>query len=1059
MLIVKYSIRESTEENDELERILNSMREDLASVSEKLNENDLKYQSLVSTLASCQGQNDAYHATVQNLTDENANIRSQIDALTIRATDQTKEIAQLRNELLLVTNNYELLTLKYDELNSSSKSVHEKCLLYQNFSSELANKMKNLSESISSKVDAINHELGGSNPGNRQTTASEIFASPVPVVSQSGYRPVYSPIRTNLQLMTEAPQSSYFQLEDISTNFEDLQLKFDFFLQQHNKSQLLVISSNKELYQQKTRGDTLESQLNTISLERDRLCAQFGTAEVELVNMKTELDSISLERNKLLDEKNETLTYLKQLMAQLTEYSTNLCTKLSTVLIFQLTNLSKSDQNISSDSLINYQASHGIHDLISYSNDFTDKFLVFTTEHFEALVKEINLKSKIIQNLENSISDKEHAWVTERTTFIEQIHSLGQTIEMEQNRSEMLLSEIQQCKQDIEQLESKLNEVSSNNSALELEYKYSTENINELKSSLSTADNLCLDLKSTIKCIQYEYDKQTEQTKALQQQLTALQKTLSDQELHIEKNSTLLTRTQLEKEAAENVRKSIEIELKRVQVEVNYLRSNRTLVGAEDSKASYQAEKLLAALGTSIDQINSSFDSKATADFSSLDLSSNSNGSNAALLSARVDSAIKRLNDLRSSAREFHRSKRSIENLNLTLTAEVTSLRKALADSQNRLGQLIKTSSDLDMNSKETVGLIVDLQNEGLHTCLPGLVTIFFQSIYLFFYLRYVGMKFQGEIYSLRDQINQLSLALEEEKRIHHQLAAESRNKEHRISYLHQQLEDGKNMESKLKQDNEALNDQLNDMNIQYSKQVEVLRINKMNNDKLSKTLEMIESSIKQERRERHLLEQKLAVTESTIEETVKVKRSELDVVLKSTQERLKLVEEHNQSLSSQNVTLTQEIESHRQIVETCKSKLSNIEAEKICLQTEIKSLKYTSQVQLQQLEAERLSRLKSESALNTLTANIESRVSSQIDHSYSQIVENIESKFSIDEKEKISLQSKIHKLSLLVEEKGEKYIYTWICISIVPAKFSKSHSQRMLSIRTQRKLRTTRTT
>jgi hypothetical protein len=58
-----------------------------------------------------------------------------------------------------------------------------------------------------------------------------------------------------------------------------------------------------------------------------------------------------------------------------------------------------------------------------------------------------------------------------------------------------------------------------------------------------------------------------------------------------------------EKEALDNVRRSLENELDRSRVEVNNLRlQNRE--SSQDVKSSFEVEKLLAALGTTIDQVH-----------------------------------------------------------------------------------------------------------------------------------------------------------------------------------------------------------------------------------------------------------------------------------------------------------------------------------------------------------------------------------------------------------------------------------------------------------------------
>ena len=229
---------------------------------------------------------------------------------------------------------------------------------------------------------------------------------------------------------------------------------------------------------------------------------------------------------------------------------------------------------------------------------------------------------------------------------------------------------------------------------------------------------------------------------ALTEHAESLRQRAGDADVQQEKLHASLARVKAEKEAVENVRRSVEQELDRARVELGALRGRGHNRGDDNDKAGFEVEKLLAALGSTLDQMASSYPpsssgiaggssssaaglntSNDTANILTLTTGGGNGrvspsfarlglGPDSAPLSERVEGAVRRLGDLRACQRDEAKYRRSLEEKALTQSQEITSLRAAAEDTHAMLRKSQQLAADRDLLLKEKAREMNDMQLE-----------------------------------------------------------------------------------------------------------------------------------------------------------------------------------------------------------------------------------------------------------------------------------------------------------------------------------------------------------
>lgn len=969
-----YFYRSLTDESEQLRDEHRKSHQDFAEATEKIADMEKRYLVSQTALATAEGQLQAYQVSIQNLTAEQAQVKTQLESVTVKLTTQAKELSNLRSTISSKDNQIELLNMKVTDLETFLASTKGKVISYEQATYDIASQIQAYSEYLSSGSYLKSTDFDDS---SNKDSRSELFESPMPMSSirsqQVTIKPVklllsasspYTPGVTTRNLI-EAP------LEGVTQVFSDLKAKLDFLIEQGSKDKEVAKLSRSECEELRKRVDTYEQSLHTLQVEKDKLLSDYEIVETELTSSKNDAFLLEKEKSAVLSNYRQSTKHIREVVALLANSLHQFELKVSGAVPGSITNTSV-DMSLptSDDSSFDTFASR--------TTQVVETYVASVSKHIDALSAELTQKQQTVDKVDREHVSKERAWVQERGMFIEQINALESAMEEVKRSSILSNSEAHKYQQETDRLNRKIQEYSSNNAALELEYKYSVENVNELRTTLSEAENICMDLRSKLKSSQLEIEKQSEQVKSLFDQVTEVTSLVASKDLLIEKNATLIHRLQAEKEAVDNVRKSVELELTRVHVELSEAKSNRSAIGDDDSRASFEVEKLMAALTNTLDQIQSTATPVRSEEYAT------------SALTSRVDQAVKRLNDFRNWSRDEKRSKRTVEEKNEALQHEVASARKALENSQNQLSRLIKSSSEMDSASKETLNIINELQADLTEK--------------------------KEEIKVLQTEFSSRKILLEEEKRTSQQLTVESRTKESRITYLHDQLEEHKRGERRLADELSSLRKDLSESRLLIDNQAEQLKLSKLNGDRLSGSVELLERGLEKERSDRIAAEKRLLNATGISDSTLKLRYVELEATVQSLGMQLRAAEERRDQLDLQSMDLSRELNAQRRIVQSYDTRFEQVVAEKTALQRDLATVHVELTKQAAAVEIERMSRLKTEAALMTFSQAHAGPSSTET--MFTSLVEEMQGQIVTEEQEKKILLDQIHKLRVALEEK-----------------------------------------
>ena len=240
--------------------------------------------------------------------------------------------------------------------------------------------------------------------------------------------------------------------------------------------------------------------------------------------------------------------------------------------------------------------------------------------------------------------------------------------------------------------------------------------------SLSHAAHLDIDV-----CFQADDERKTAELESIAEHAEALRHRASDAELQHEKLTATLGRVKAEKDAVDNVRRSVEQELERARVELSALRGRAR---GDDGHAGFEAEKLLAALTSTLDQVAAAppplplpptsaggaaegiAATSSSTGRSSPSLSLSLTRLDGLPLSERVELSVRRLGDLRAAHREEGKLRRVLEERGEGLTKETATLRAAADAAAAEARRAAQAGADKDLQLKERARELADAQAE-----------------------------------------------------------------------------------------------------------------------------------------------------------------------------------------------------------------------------------------------------------------------------------------------------------------------------------------------------------
>jgi chromosome segregation ATPase/uncharacterized protein YdbL (DUF1318 family) len=336
----------------------------------------------------------------------------------------------------------------------------------------------------------------------------------------------------------------------------------------------------------------------------------------------------------------------------------------------------------------------------------------------DQLAQELGVQYREARQTEKRSIDKEMNWEQERKGLVSKLESLNKAYDAERTTTDECRSLLQRVADEldrqraenekrallVEDLENKLR--LSNNSSEDLQgMLQDTEHIlEEVRRELSKEKELTQELNGTIE--KYQAD-----------QISSRQK-LASVSLMLEEKTYEYDRLLASQESAADLRKALEAELERTRKDLDIASRQASHSHLElsshvgESKASYEAERLLAALSATLEQMNLGHSTSINMSVSTIDNASIHSGMSqiqvTGPLSTRVDVAIKRLTDMRAWVREDKRTQRQQTALIADLERDLAQLRSTSMDRIAHLTGALEVTRGREIDLQESVSTTVE---------------------------------------------------------------------------------------------------------------------------------------------------------------------------------------------------------------------------------------------------------------------------------------------------------------------------------------------------------------
>jgi chromosome segregation ATPase len=532
-----------------------------------------------------------------------------------------------------------------------------------------------------------------------------------------------------------------------------------------------------------------------------------------------------------------------------------------------------------------------------------------------------------------------------------------------------------------------LAEFSRQKEELEGECRASMNNAESLQSALAEAEAVCLDLRSKLRASQSDNESKLDELSTTSVQLDLCRKRLAEADLSLEKLTTNHARLKSEKDAMDGVRRSLEAELDRSRAEVSSLKI-QFRAAEEDNKSSYEIEKVLAALSTTLDQIGSSLASFPSSLSRSADKTTEIT-SQEDNLTGRVEHAVRRLGDLRNWAREECRTRRMLEEKLESLEQDVVASNAANDSLQDQLKRVMHSASEKSHECREKIKEIGELQSNLLRK--------------------------QEDIEKLRRELQGSQISHDDEKKHRLKLLSDIQLKDSELARVSVELDGAKSALARTSDQLTNTRDRMAEVVAELEQRNEQLKITKANNTRISSSLEVLEKGVDRDRTDRGILEQKLLDSESYAVASMRLKNqvSDLESSLHTTRDMLRHVSETKDVAEHQLHACQIELESVKKSLRSAESRLEQSQRERIALQEECHNNRLAVSKLSHQVDQEHASRMRAETNLEALNRATASR---PLDQSYATIMGDVEGKIFLSEEERNEMHSQLHSLKLSLE-------------------------------------------
>ena len=908
-------------EKEALDKRLLATKAEQTSLRSALDESEAKIQALSDQLNYARVTLQASETEVQGLHEDNAGLRKLADETarelngSIRKnTALTAQVAELTEELAAYR--------------SRSSDLDEHVRAKESELTDLCRMIVALRKEVKGYIEDLQHKNKG----------SDLLESPMKYPHSGGYDPNQDdeiPLNSSDQI---SGRFCMEQVQQLRQSIDILKERADGLATQNHNLQETTTKLRSELQTSKQHEDNCEQKLRAILIERDGLLHRLDSLQDEITVLRDQLSSLS-------SEKESTMISNEEIAQRLRTVRRELFTVLSSDAGGGLGFGSGKHRHGDTPEPGGSALPAVVRDL--------ENAAAQVSRRLETLSGDDAAKKLALDRLSMDAAEKERSWALERSALMDRLSQATASLEEERSGNLQVRSDLQSVIMECDELRQTISEYARNNADLETEFRSTTDLNAELRSALNEAEALALDLRGKVKTLQQEVEQRTEELMTARDQCDMLRRRSSELELELEKVSSSMGRVRAEKDGMDNIRKSLEAELEKCRLELSQV---RTQSKSDESGSSFELERLLSALGGTVEHLCTVFapsrggDSKNDGsrgrplEFSATMMNKlkgmdNENDP----MAHRVESAVRKLNELRSWSRDERRYREVLEERCESLEKDLSVALASLEDAQRELKHNLQELTEKDRQLRDRNRESGDLNSE--------------------------VSKRQEEIDRLKHELNLLTTAFDEERRNKLRIVSENQSKDQEYASLRAEYDNIISQHNHLQEQIIQLKEQLGELKGEADVKNEQLRAAKATINRLTENIERLDKGNYRSQKEREELESKLQEAENMSVTITRLKSqlTEIQTKLQKSEDIRKTLTESKQIIEDRFEKLKSESEEDKRKLHFLESRYESTNKESSILDQELRDLRTELVKTRERLEFEYSNRMKAEAALENM--------------------------------------------------------------------------------------------
>lgn len=730
------------------------------------------------------------------------------------------------------------------------------------------------------------------------------------------------------------------QLVSLRNNFNRLIQMADEHLYRSARLEDSSRGVNSRISEMTKRCESLDQKNRILLSDKESLQQRLQSSENEVESIQDELDAIREERDNAVHAGEDHAQWLRLLRRDIeaTTSHESIETVLKAaeaqheVIGSTMPATSTRDKAVAAElsfSMIEYSQNYPLHDNVS----IVKNTIISLVKALYTSTNTLGHKESTLRKKEQEYMDLQLKFENEKRSLTEETNDVIELLNKEKALAKSLREELNSFLAENDNLKAQLNDVHQAKIELEDENVTLKDTIKDLRHAVKDAEVLCVELRSKIRQLMSDKEHIEEDLALSREEMSISMRRVSDLEVQIEHGSLNLSRVKSERDALSNVKMQLthELEILRRDLAAAASRESKPLLSNEDLKATFELERLLAALGATLDHLHVTMDSRSEEgenihddSFSITDRRAEEGKAEdkstavAVTLSHRVECAVKRLAGVRTWSRDERRHKRTVEETLNNLRAEVDRL---------------KCTHTLEV--EESRELIHELQAKE-HNLL--IQTTSLTS------LKTQNQEFDREITRLKKERDELNATIASNKHLISTNQLSIQAKEQEIAKLKHTHESDNERIGDLKDNVMQLQSELDSRQILCDQQDASIRGLKASSQRQKETIERLEGIIARNKKEKEEMEKKLRYKKEGNEsqnEEVALRIRALEVELRETK----------QSHRKEITTINEKLHAEESETSAALSTIVVMEEKNSTLTTEVSSLRKDLLVSSQEID------------------------------------------------------------------------------------------------------------